>query len=288
MNIISIHIFPHEINEYKRVILQLEKNLNHLKNEKSSIEVWVTLNNNISILDEVYENQFLHITNLFLSVNKHANINVKSVINDTNTFYGVNEHRRSTIQRAKESDFIFFLDCDIYFSELTLKFHLETINKIKNDSKYFILSPQTVRLWDTSWDCLVNENYLRQPINSYLNLNPEQFEKIKPSNIELVKNDKFKWAGGWFNCYSAHLLKLIGIPRSFKGYGPDDTFAMYCCQYMKSKNINVNQYILKNLIVYEHTKLKSKKNFFKKDIPNFRSECSKYMQRELVKFYKKL
>ena len=143
-------------------------------------------------------------------------------------------------------------------------------------------------MWDTSWDCLVNENYLQQPINSYLSFNPEQFEKLKPSNIKLIKNNKFKWAGGWFNCYSGYLLKLIGILESFKGYGPDDTFAMHCCQYMKSKNINVNQYILKNLIVYEHTKLKNKKNFFKKDIPNFRSECSKYMQKELVKFNKKL
>ena len=65
MNIISIHIFPHEINEYKRVILQLEKNINHLEEEKPSVEVWATLNNNTSILQEVYKNQFLHIKNLF-------------------------------------------------------------------------------------------------------------------------------------------------------------------------------------------------------------------------------
>ena len=71
------------------------------------------------ILQEVYKNQFLHIKNLFLSINKHSNINIKSVVNNTNTFFGVNEHRRNTIQKAKESDFI-FLDCDIYFSELTL------------------------------------------------------------------------------------------------------------------------------------------------------------------------
>ncbi len=288
MNIISIHIFPHEINEYKRVILQLEKNLHHLKTDKSSIEVWVTLNNNTNILSEVYENQFLHITNLFLSINQHSTINVKSFINNASTFYGVNEHRRLTIQKAKDSDFIFFLDCDIYFSEFTLKHHLKTINKIKNESEYFILSPQTVRLWDTSWDCLVNKNYLKLPLNSHLSLNPVQFAKYKPRIIELIKNNKFKWAGGWFNCYSANLLKLIGIPDSFKGYGPDDTFTMHCCHYMKSKNINVNQYILKNLLVYEHTKLKNEKKFFKKNIPKFRSECSKYMQRELVKFYKKL
>ena len=49
MNIISIHIFPHELNNYKRIVDRLNVSMFNLN--INDIEVWVTLNLNKTILD---------------------------------------------------------------------------------------------------------------------------------------------------------------------------------------------------------------------------------------------
>ena len=107
------------------------------------------------------------------------------------------------------------------------------------------------------------------------------------ANLIFLKIKSFKWADGWFTTISSKLAKLIGIPKSFKGYDPDDTFMMYCCNYMKRFDINVNQYIMNNVIVCEDysSSLNSQK-YIKNN--NFRAICNAHINYEYNFFKKKI
>ena len=67
----------------------------------------------------------------------------------------------------------------------------------------------------------------------------------------------------------------------------DDTHMMNCCEYLKNNNINVNQFVLKNLIVCEDRTLCSKN---KKYIsPNrYRQIASTHMTKEYNNFKKRV
>ena len=132
------------------------------------------------------------------------------------------------------------------------------------------------------------DNIIKKPIGFYKTVDLAEIDNAIPSNVILKKNNSFKWAGGWFNCISANLLKLTGIPNSFVGYGPDDTFVMRCCSYLKQKNIDVQQYILSELVVCEDKSLDDTPKLFKDNLPNFRKKSTYHLSGELAKFYQKL
>jgi len=67
-----------------------------------------------------------------------------------------------------------------------------------------------------------------------------------------------KFGGGLLTTFSSNLLKLVDIPDTFPGYGLDDTFVMQCCNIMKRSNIDIQQYVLSNIIVMENKKYKFK------------------------------
>ena len=66
----------------------------------------------------------------------------------------------------------------------------------------------------------------------------------------------FKFASGWCNLLSADLFRdLIDFTYDLGHYGPDDTFIMFLLDYYKFKQgKDINQYILKNVIVTENYK----------------------------------
>mgnify|MGYP001158666454 CR=1 FL=1 len=287
MNIIAIHIFPHEINEYDRIIKSLERNVSKLSN-LINVEIRTCLNLNPSLLNEAYSAQFDYIISFFKKINKSSFLSIKEHITKSVNYLGVNDHRRYIIENADNIDNIFFLDCDLHFPDTTLYWHMKHIDKAKTQSEYYIITPQCVRLWDKTWDCLVSEKYIKKPIGFYKNADLSEIDNAIPSNVLLKKNNSFKWAGGWFNCISANLLKLTGIPNSFIGYGPDDTFVMRCCTYLKQKNIDVQQYILSELVVCEDKSLDDTPKLFKDNLPNFRKNSTYHLSEELAKFYQKL
>ena len=284
MNIISIHIFPHELNNYKRIVDRLNVSMFNLN--INDIEVWVTLNLNKTILDFKKIPDIDLITEQFKNITDQLVVNYKLRINLQDDFLGVNEHRIETINNSNINDYIMFLDSDLFFNHNLLKKHIEYANSLKKENKLFIITPQCIRLWDATWDCIVNMNFLKKPLGYYKKVDPSEITKKTYGNLSLNKLSKFKWANGWFTGMSAELAKLVNIPKSFKGYGPDDTYMMECCKFLKQQNLDINQYAIRGLVVCEDISLRN--NFFKKDIPNFRQNCNRLFNQELETFRKRI
>lgn len=279
MNIISIHLFPHEVEEYKRIIYQLDS---VLKNNHE-VEINSVLNINKKVIKESceFENQIKK----FNLVSSKYSGKIKHHV--TTKYFGVNEHRRTCINDADLIDTLFFLDTDIYFNDNLIDNFLKELQSIKSEYEYYVITPEVVRLWDSTWDVIVNKKYKKEKIGFYKNIDIDKI--LKENNLETrsVKCNKFKWAGGWFTCMSAKLAKYIGIPDSFVGYGHDDTFMMYCCEYMKSKQIKVQQFTLSNNIICEDRNLVSK-NRDQLKIKDFRQRGDRHMNLEYNKFKKRI
>lgn len=284
MNIISIHIFPHELNNYKRIVDRLNVSMFNLN--INDIEVWVTLNLNKTILDFKKIPDIDSITEQFKNITDELVVSYKLRINLQDDFLGVNEHRIETINNSNINDYIMFLDSDLFFNHNLLKKHIEYAHLLKKENKLFIITPQCIRLWDATWDCIVNMNFLKKPLGYYKKADPSEITKKTYGNLSISKLSKFKWANGWFTGMSAEFAKLVNIPKSFKGYGPDDTYMMECCKLLKQKNYDINQYTIRGLVVCEDISFRN--NFFKKDIPNFRQNCNRLFNQELETFRKRI
>jgi hypothetical protein len=286
MLIISIHLFPHEIKNFQRIVENLNNAIKLVSN-KDEIILNVSLNNNPSVVDANVVDM-PNLTRIFYECESMSKIKPNfKIICDTN-FLGVNEHRRSTIAESNNSDYIIFLDCDLYFDNKILAHQLNALKIARQNHDLFIISPQIVKLWDNTWDCIVNEQYLNESHQYHKQVDPNKIIEKNHGEVSLTSCDDFKWGGGWFNVISANLLKQTGIPKSFIGYGPDDTFTMECCKHMKLKNINVQQYILKNMIVVEDRFYRKPKSSLRKDIINFRENANKHFYTELSFFKKKI
>lgn len=274
---IIIHSFPHELKQYRRVINKLITNKTNV-----IIESCLNLNKNITH----YTDSEIYLVQKFRDINKTSTIKIEETITSNTLFCGVNEHRRHCINKSSVDDLLIFLDTDIHFNEQLLDQIIESSNDLLRSNKYFILTPQTVRLWDTSWDCIVNEKFKNKNLNYHKEINIRELVKSTYGSINIEKNKKFKWAGGWFTSITANLAKLINIPVSFIGYGPDDTYMMYCCNYLKKKQIEVTQYIQTGYIVCEDVEL-NYTSFFKN--PNlFRKRCDSILNKEYFIFKKKI
>ena len=286
MIIISIHIFPHELKRFERIVETFKRALNYADNT-SPISLRATLNINPALIEWGGECP-RQTTNKFTGICKKISVTTTTEVKSDQTFLGVNEHRRDTINEASVSDTIIFLDSDLYFDERLLAHQLNAISLVQKTNEYFIITPQIVKLWDDTWDCIVNPNFINKSHQYHKTIDPRGIVNAEYGKVTLSENKTFKWGGGWFNAISANLLKYIGIPDSFVGYGPDDTFIMECCKLMKRNGHGVQQYILSNMVVTEDRTPIQCSAGLKENIPNFRKECDKHFTQELSNFMRKL
>ena len=56
---------------------------------------------------------------------------------------------------------------------------------------------------------------------------------------------------------SANLLKFTDIPDVLGPYGVDDTYVMFAAQLMKLNGVDVEQYLMENIIVAENYLLRN-------------------------------
>ena len=212
---------------------------------------------------------------------------------DNPNILGCVSQRRTSLQRNTDADFFIWLDCDFIFKDTTLYYITSAYQMIKQSGiDNFIVTPQFVKQWDTTWDVVVNENYLSYPLNYHESANVyidglPQLQEINVKEIETIK-----FAGGWFTLLPKTLLNKIGIPESLGHYGLEDTFVSECSKIMKSKGDNVSQFVLENLIIGEsyinranqtikkYIASKSKKQEFTKiATDNFPNELKNFYER---------
>ena len=248
---IVIHLLPQEIDWFEWQIKQLKQGSYYLEKDDNII-IDVTLNLNLIDWEQSKLPKQLFIDKFFQIEKLCDWCKPQFIIDEENKCLGCNDKRREAI-RSTKADNILYLDTDLIFRPEILKYIVESTKNLTPE--YYIISPELNKLWDNSWDCLVNKKYINLPIN------PEQ-HTIDPYNTILEIDDDiflspinhFKFGGGWFNLISSKLLKFIDLPDSLGSYGVDDTYVMICCNLMKQKNYNIQQYVLKGNTVAENYK----------------------------------
>ena len=285
---IVIHLLPHEIDWFEWQSKQFKLGSYYIQ-DKIIIDATLNLNlvdwNQSQLPKQFFIDKFNQIKTLWDWTE------TQFIIDEKNKCLGCDDKRREAI-RSTTADNILYLDSDLLFRPELLSYMIEAAKAINHD--YYIISPQTVRMWDSSWDIITNKNYLAIPANmeTYYANDPFKVIDNPPENISLIPINQFKFGGGWFNLLSTKLLKLTDIPDSFGPYGIDDLYVMICCDIMKQKSYNVQQYILDGSIVIENFKYrwnpyKEYLHLINKQI-EFRKQAEDNLNSEIQNFINKI
>jgi hypothetical protein len=287
---IVVHLLPHEIDWFEWQSKQFKIGSYYLNSEDTVI-IDVTLN--INLVDwsqsQLPKQFFIDKFNQIKTLWDWAE--TQFIVDDENKCLGCDDKRRESI-RSTTADNILYLDSDVIFKPELLSYILEASEVINHE--YYIISPQTVRMWDSSWDILTNKKYLNVPANmdTYYSNDPFKIISTTYEDINVTPIYEFKFGGGWFNLLSTKLLKLTDIPDSFGPYGIDDLYVMICCNLMKQKGYDVQQYVLENSVVIENFKYRwdSYKNYLylinKQN--EFRKQAEDNLNLEIEKFINKI
>jgi hypothetical protein len=265
--VISIFALPSEIDNLERVVSQLKK-ASHLLSDQYTWHLDIKL----CLADEINDWRKSSIPKSFFT-DKLNSFRLYCDwcchhIEATEQLLGCVSHRRLCLARYPSADFFCWIDSDLVFSEQTLRMLEQALSIAQKKTPYFIITPEIVRTWDSTWDCLVNEHFSSEPFNYQQSNDPFADAKIYGTvSLEKVTGTsegqpRFKFAGGWFTTISASLLRKVGIPESFGHYGLEDTFIMWCAEKMtQSGHYDVRQFKLKNVVVCENYRYRDETHY---------------------------
>jgi hypothetical protein len=207
---------------------------------------------------------------------------LKAEFNVDSKIKGCTDKRRNIINTAQ--DYVIWLDSDVFFPKTTLPSLLNSTQFIKDD--IFMVSPQIIKYWDNSWDCLVNSRFINGPYNHRDNFDLYSLDNID-DDITIKLNNIVKFGGGWFNLFSNEVFDKIKFPDELGSYSTDDLYVMLC-----SRKLDFKQYILDGVVVSEiGNKYLINKNYIKPllDIKiSDKQKISDYEFNNLIKkFYEK-
>lgn len=308
---IIIHVMPWELNALSNIVWQLKLCFNYYPEgqwlDENKVTITVLLNTSNKIFD--WNNSAIDINyvianykNILTPLLDIPNVNVEMLYDPELNYMGVNDLRRmQTNNYNKLYDYFIYLDPDMFFSKNAIFTLIKSANAISStQTEYFILTPQTIKLWDNSWDAITNDKFIQDEpsMDKYVSFDPYKMHdyEINNGNFTLVPNELYtKIGGGWLNLISSNLFRdYINIPKSLGGYGVDDTYLAVCCDILKTYNVcNYTQFILNGLVVTENRKYKidKYKSFYKQYNNNLVSDqrdgAIRNMQIELEHFKNK-
>ena len=250
---------PWEVDYALLQFIQLKKASQHLLNDDIYFHIGLNLSSHIvdwnksKLPKEFFINKF-NATLKMLDWAKEVNV----TIYEGDELWGHLDLEKTQID--SKIDYYMSVCPDMWFHEHTLFYIIEAAKQIKD--KYFIITPEIHKLWDWTWDELVNENYQNIP---YSDWNKSDIFEIQSRVLEgepyLQQTSRFKYAG-WFDLYSKDFLELIPVPNDWKGYGPWDYYSMLISEIAIKKGMDIKEYILKNQIIFEyHPNKEDKSNF---------------------------
>lgn len=265
--VISIFALPYEIDDLEKTLIQLKLASKYISN-KIEWSLDVTLGMDDSLVDwkkSSIPTQFF--IDKFMKLSAHTDWCMKQ-FRISNEILGCVSQRRFTNNEYSDADYHIWLDTDIVFDERTLAYFESILPIVSQQTKYSIITPEIVKVWDNTWDCLVNEQFINKSLNYQKENDPYKDSGIKGDvTLESVEatipnQPRYKFAGGWFTCLSGELVRRIGIPESFGHYGYEDTFIMWGSEkLMKTTDINIQQFKIKNLVVCENYKYRNNAHY---------------------------
>ena len=257
--VITTFIMPNEIDDLERILGDLNKAAKYIDGKNYELYLALSVDDylvnwNESKLDKQY---FIDRFNALKPLTDWAG---KSTFNIREDIMGCTSLRRVAHNESKDATHFIWLDTDICFDDKILFYIESSIDAIdaENITNKYIISPECVKIWDTTWDCLVNENFLNKEVGYCRINNPfvdaGQYGEV---GIETLLNNvpgqpQMKFGGGWFNCLSKALLDRTPLPESMGHYGPDDTFIMWASEKLNQNGEQMYQFKLKNYVVCEN------------------------------------
>ena len=255
---ISIHISPYEIDNYQTFIHQLRRNLNHVEDEiifspYLNLSTYFYDWRNSKLKSDYFVNRFNELNNIVKD-----KCELDSTVNYDNKILGAFSYKTMFLEQYKDKvDAFIWFDSDMIFPDNTITMLIASHKS--SETKHCIITPQIHRLWDETWDILVNKDYINIPAShdNYFGFDGYSLYKRNDEDIFLDTNkQRFKFASGWCNLLSANLFRdLIDFTYDLGHYGPDDTFIMNLLDYYKfNKGKDISQYIIRNVVVTENYK----------------------------------
>jgi hypothetical protein len=265
--VITSFIMPHELDDLERVLVDLNKASQYVKGENYSF--YISLSVSDYLIDwstSKVDKQFF--IDRFNSLKPLTDWAGSSVMQIREEVMGAFQCKRYAHNEITDATHFIWLDTDICFDDRILHYIESGIDMVEDSKieKYFI-TPEIVKYWDTTWDCLVNENFINHPLDYCKTNNPfVDSGEIGDVKLEIVTNNvvgqpKTKFGAGWFTLLSKSLLDRIPLPESMGAYGPDDTFLMWGIEKLNQKGENIYQFKLKNYIVCENYIYRDRKHY---------------------------
>jgi hypothetical protein len=204
--------------------------------------------------------------------------NIKKICNWCNVSFDINQNkdcfgcadkrRNDSVKYRNKCDAFVWLDPDIYFPKHILTGLGAAVNGINN--KYYLVTPEIIRYWDSSWDVITNKKFLSEPFNhrDFFDMYSVDAvcQELDGPSIEPLQENVIKFGGGWFTCISHDLLQLATVPSFIGEYGPDDTWlSAFSSNYnIKHSHSIIKQYVMRNIVTTELGKTYISENPYKK------------------------
>ena len=242
--LVCIHIMPNEIEMFQKFMAQYRKALMYCNDFNIYIKATLNLNPKLTDWDksELKQDYFIKIFNEQFQYKDITNIN-QIILDDS--MWGTTQQKRESIKIDYFDQFI-FVETDIVLHEHQLLYQLRASEQL--EGKY-ILSPAIPKWWDMSWDILVDNSMRDTEFNTKETL--DSVHKQQPSKLTLRQIPTIKFGCGMHTLYSKEFWKFIGIPESFGGYGPEDTFGMMASIGAIKKGYDIKQYVLDGIYISE-------------------------------------
>jgi hypothetical protein len=243
--LICIHVMPSEIEMFERLMMQMHKALHYL-DDNDDVTLKVTLNLNPQLTD--WQNSELkngHFVNRF-AILFNGIKNVNEIILDESC-WGTTQQKRESYKL--DYDQFIFCDTDILFHEHMLKHQLNISYQLDG---VYIVSPSLPKWWDDSWDDLCHSDYIGKEFG-YATTKPA-IENVLTQTVDYINAKQIrdiKFGCGMHTLYSKSFWELVGIPESFGGYGPEDTYGMAAAQLAMKLGYDIKQFVMDGVYITE-------------------------------------
>lgn len=243
--LVCIHIMPTEIEMFQRFMVRYRKAMVYL-DDKDDVTLLATLNLNPKLTD--WENSKIE-QQYFIDIFEESLKDIPSIqqLIVDESLWGTTQQKREAINLP--FDQFIFVDTDIAINEQLLKYQLNASYLM--DGMY-IVSPSIPRWWDESWDNLVDSKFINGPLGTAFE--KEVFDESfnhQPQQVNIIPVSPIKFGCGMHTLYSKEFWDFIGIPESFGGYGPEDTFGLHAANYAVSSGYDIKQYRLDDIYIVE-------------------------------------
>jgi len=253
MNVkIVYHIMPWEIDYALLSFTQLKKSKYHIPQD-IAVEIDTALNLSEYLLDwdnsrlpkQFFIDKYIQLSKLLVDYKHNQKVYQGSDL------YGHLDLQRESI--AEHVDGYIIACPDMYFGETTLAYLVQAAQQIPEE--YYVITPQTYKLWDGSWDVVVNPLYMHERYDSWPHV--DTFDIIHNdtyvADVVGVKRIPYSKYAGWFDFYSKSFYeKLAPVHDSWKGYGSWDSYSSMVADAFKQQGGDYSQYVLQGKTIFEY------------------------------------